>query len=189
MERLPAARFPRDSIGVGNGFRRPRPPNRACGFLAHGSPVGGFLIGIGTLHMNCDAGEQPLCREQDISYLSPVTPLSGASNMRSLHSEASAHDRLGPFASAPCLTLTGTAGAGPCSRRGSHAIHLPISLPSERFCFPPFQRVTSQRYYEDSDSCSGSPTAQVSPLTSPHLLVVPSPTTEAAWPSLTTTPA
>ena len=34
-------------IGVGNGFRRPRPPNRACGSPAHGSPVGGFLIGIG----------------------------------------------------------------------------------------------------------------------------------------------
>ena len=98
--------------------------------------------------MNCDDGEQPLCREQDISYWSPVTPLSGASNMRSFHSEASAHDRFGPFASAPCLTLTGTAGAGPCSRRGSHAIHLPISLPSERFCFPLLQRVTSQRYYE-----------------------------------------
>jgi hypothetical protein len=106
-----------------------------------------------------------LCREQDISYLSHVTPLSGASNMRSLHSEASAHDRLGPFASAPCLTLTGTAGARPCSRRGSHAIHLPISLPSERFCFPLLQRVTSQRYYEDSDSCSAHP-----PRRSPHLL-------------------
>ena len=25
----------------------PRPPNRACGSPAHGSPVGGFLIGIG----------------------------------------------------------------------------------------------------------------------------------------------
>src|SRR5215470_4417747 len=36
-------------IGVGNGFRRPRPPNRACGSPAHGSPVSGFLIGIGSL--------------------------------------------------------------------------------------------------------------------------------------------
>src|SRR4029450_13044807 len=36
-------------IGVGNGSRRPRPPNRACGSPAHGSPVGGFLIGIGSL--------------------------------------------------------------------------------------------------------------------------------------------
>jgi hypothetical protein len=36
-------------IGVGGGLRRPRPPNRACGFPAHGSPVGSFLIGIGSL--------------------------------------------------------------------------------------------------------------------------------------------
>ena len=36
-------------IGVGNGLRRPRPPNRACGSPAHGSPVGSFLIGIGSL--------------------------------------------------------------------------------------------------------------------------------------------
>ena len=49
--------------------------------------------------------------------------------------------------------------------RGSHAIHLPISLPSERFCFPLLQRVPSQRYYEDSDSCSAHP-----PGRSPHLL-------------------
>ena len=36
-------------IGVGNGLRRPRPPNRACGSPAHGSPVGGFHIEIGSL--------------------------------------------------------------------------------------------------------------------------------------------
>ncbi len=68
--------------------------------------------------MNRDDGEQLLCREEGISYVPPVTPLSSASNMRSLHSEASAHDRLGSFASAPCLTLAGTAGAMSCSRRG-----------------------------------------------------------------------
>jgi hypothetical protein len=39
--------------------------------------------------------------------------------MRSLHSEASAHDQLGPFACAPGLTLTGTDGALSCSRRDS----------------------------------------------------------------------
>ena len=33
------------SIGVGNGFRRPLPPNRTGGFPAYGSPVGGYLIG------------------------------------------------------------------------------------------------------------------------------------------------
>src|SRR5262252_173797 len=34
-------------IGVGKGSRPPRPPNRAGGSPAHGSPVGSFLIGIG----------------------------------------------------------------------------------------------------------------------------------------------
>ena len=37
------------SIGVGKSLRPPLPPNRASGFPAHGSPVDGFLIGIGTL--------------------------------------------------------------------------------------------------------------------------------------------
>ena len=36
-------------IGVGKSLRPPLPPNRASGFPAHGSPVDGFLIGIGTL--------------------------------------------------------------------------------------------------------------------------------------------
>jgi hypothetical protein len=31
-------------IGVGIGSRRPLPPNRTCGFLAYGSPVGGYFI-------------------------------------------------------------------------------------------------------------------------------------------------
>ena len=36
-------------IGVGNGARRPRPPNRTCGSPAYGSPVGSFHIGIVSL--------------------------------------------------------------------------------------------------------------------------------------------
>ncbi|MDR3469845.1 MAG: hypothetical protein P4M07_28280, partial [Xanthobacteraceae bacterium] len=32
------------AIGVGIGFRRPRPPNRTGGFPAYGSPVGSFFI-------------------------------------------------------------------------------------------------------------------------------------------------
>src|SRR5450830_1863185 len=36
-------------IGVEKDFRPPLPPNRACGSPAHGSPVSGFLIGIGSL--------------------------------------------------------------------------------------------------------------------------------------------
>jgi hypothetical protein len=65
--------------------------------------------------MNRNDGEQPLCREEGISS-PPVTPLSSASNMRSLHSEASTHNPIWAVVSAPCLTLTGTAGAwlSPC---------------------------------------------------------------------------
>ena len=65
----------------------------------------------------------------------PVTPLSSASNMRSLRSEASAHDRLGSFASTPCLTLTGTDGARPCSRRGAHASTFLSPFPRRGFAF------------------------------------------------------
>ena len=36
-------------IGVGNGDRRPLPPNPVCSFPATGSPVGCFLIGVGAL--------------------------------------------------------------------------------------------------------------------------------------------
>ena len=63
-------------------------------------------------------------------------------------------------------------------------IHLPAALPSARFCFPHLSRLAPLRYYGDSDLLRRSPTAQVSPLTAPHLPVVPSPTTWAAWTSL-----
>lgn len=36
-------------IGVGNGCRRPLPPNPVCSSPATGSPVSCFLIGIGAL--------------------------------------------------------------------------------------------------------------------------------------------
>jgi hypothetical protein len=36
-------------IGVEKDLRPPLPPNRASGSPAHGSPVSGFLIGIGSL--------------------------------------------------------------------------------------------------------------------------------------------
>ena len=105
--------------------------------------------------MNCNNGEQPLCRDEGISYWPPVTPFPSASNMRSLHSEASTHDRFGPFASAPCLTLTGTAGAAPSlCVVVSHASTFLSPFPQSGFASRSSQRVTSQRYYEDSDSCA-----------------------------------
>jgi hypothetical protein len=88
--------------------------------------------------MDRNDGEQPLCRDKGISYLPPMTPLSSAANMRSLHSEASTHDRYGPFVSAPCLTLTGTTGATLCSRCGSHASTFLPPFPRRGFAFRTF---------------------------------------------------
>src|SRR5437867_6835872 len=61
-------------------------------------------------------GEQPLCREKTLAICLLMTPLSSAANMRSLHSEASTHNRYRSFVSAPCVALSGTAGAwlSPC---------------------------------------------------------------------------
>ena len=43
-------------IGVGIGFRRPRPPNRTGGFPAYGSPVGGFFIEtVSLIARRCEA--------------------------------------------------------------------------------------------------------------------------------------
>jgi hypothetical protein len=56
-------------------------------------------------------GEQPLCRKEDINYMPPMTPLSSAANMRSLHSEAFTHDQSRPRVSAPCVVLSDTGGA------------------------------------------------------------------------------
>ena len=104
--------------------------------------------------MNRDNGEQPLCREKGISYLPPVTPLPSAADMRSLHFEASTHDR----SRAVCLCALSNP-YGHCRRCAllpawGSRIHLPASLPSARLCFPLLSRVTSHRYYEGSDSCT-----------------------------------
>ena len=95
-----------------------------------------------------------MCRDKGISYLPPMTPLSSAATMRSLHSEASTHDRYGPFVSAPCLTLTGTSGATLCSRCGSHASTFLPPFPRRDFAFRAFSGSPPQRYYGDSDSCT-----------------------------------
>src|SRR5574337_1635789 len=91
--------------------------------------------------MNCNHGEQPLCRKEGISYLPPVTPLPCATHMRSLHCEASTHNPLGVVVSAPCLTLTGTSGAVFCSRRSSYASTFLPPFPRRSFAF-----CTSRRF-------------------------------------------
>jgi len=87
-------------------------------------------------------GEQPLCREKTLAICLLMTPLSSAANMRSLHSEASTHNRYRSFVSAPCLTLTGTTGATLCSRRGSHASTFLPPFPRHDFAFRAFRGST-----------------------------------------------
>ena len=108
-----------------------------------------------------------MCREKGSSYLPPITQFDCATNMRSLHSEACFHNP--PWGCHLCALSN---PYGYCRRgvlalaRFSH-IHLPASLPSERFCFPPLQRIASQPYYEGSDSCSAHPPSR-SPRLSRH---------------------
>ena len=99
-------------------------------------------------------GEQPLCREKTLAICLLMTPLSSAANMRSLHSEASTHNRYGSFVSAPCLTPYGYYRRYALLPSWFSRIHLPISLPSARLCFPCLPRFNPQRYYGDADSCS-----------------------------------
>ena len=93
--------------------------------------------------MSCINGEQPLCREEGLNYWPPVTPFPSASHMRSLHFEAFTHDRFGPFASAPCLTLTGTDGATPCSRHGAHVSTFLPPFPQSGFASRSFSELLS----------------------------------------------
>ena len=70
-------------------------------------------------------------------------------------------------------------------RCGLHASTFLPPVPRRGFAFCASRGFSPQRYHEGSDSCAAHLRAQVSPLTSPHLPVVPSPTTWAAWSSLT----
>jgi hypothetical protein len=122
------------SIGVGNGFRRPRPPNRACGSPAHGSPVGGFPHRDWLADTLMQKGEQQMCREKAVATCL-FDAVSGAANMRSCSDEASTYVHSWSQVSAPCLTLTGTTGAILCSRRSSHASTFLPPFPRRGFAF------------------------------------------------------
>ena len=147
----------RQLIGVGNGFRRPRPPNRACGSPAHGSPVGGFLIGIGSLTQGLAIMVNNPCARKSISYLPLMTPLTSAANMRSLHFEASTHD---PSRAARLCALR-----SPFRHWQRFAFALPLGgisryppscLPSLGAVLLPalFAAFGPLRYHEGSDSCT-----------------------------------
>ena len=140
--------------------------------------------------------ESPLSKE---SLLPPLTPLSSAANMRSFHTQASTHDQSRSRACASCVATFGTPDA-------SLSLCLLMSLTLPPSCLPSLGgalltplfhgiRLVTQsalghlRYCEGSDSCPRSLRGQVSPLTAPHLPIVPSPTTQCAPISLTATSA
>ena len=119
----------RKKIGVGKGFRPPRPPNRACGSSAHGSPVGGFphrdrlaSAWASVIVKSPMSAKKALCASFDA--------VSSAANTPSFHTEASTHDPLGPWASAPCLALAGTTGASLSLCLSVKLTHPPSCLPS-----------------------------------------------------------
>jgi hypothetical protein len=92
------------------GYRPPRPPNRTGGFPAYGSPVSGFLIGsISRPARPCAARATRLERRRRwasvdrLNQRPPLTPLTSADTMRSVHTEAFTHDQ--SRASAPCLAV------------------------------------------------------------------------------------
>src|SRR5262245_18376274 len=124
-----------------------------------------------------------MCREKALA-MCLLDAVASAANMRSGLTETFVHNHSGPWTSAPCLTLTGTSGAG--FAPVTVFTPPPSCLPSPRcgFAFPTSRGFSPPRYYEDSDSC----TAHL-PCRSPRLLrhtlaAVPSPTTWTAWTSL-----
>jgi hypothetical protein len=136
----------------------PRPPNRTCGFPAYGSPVGGFLIGSVSLHVELyETSSSYVCKEglgagwsRACACFDAVT---SADTMCSIHHPASACGRLvafgfcapsSPFGHSSALSLPGS------------VLHTSTFLPT----FPPpgFASRAScgsspQRYYAGSDSC------------------------------------
>ncbi len=100
-----------NSIGVEKGSRPPLPPNRACGSPAHGSPVSGSHIGVGSPVVGVCFSEKPQLSEFCIwpisGLLLPLTPLPSAANMRSAQMVRSTHSH--PVgADSACIALAGT---------------------------------------------------------------------------------
>src|SRR5918995_2943462 len=119
--------------------------------------------------MDRNDGEQPVCREKGISYW----PLRRRFQRRqhALVPHRSFHSR--PIAAARVCAVSNPYGH--CRRYALlpswfSRIHLPTSLPSARLSFSRLQRVTPQRYYGDSDSCTAHPPCR-SPRLSHHTVL------------------
>ena len=79
-------------------------------------------------------GEQPMCREKALA-ISLFDVIANAANRRSGHPEAFVHNHSRLWTSAPCLTLTGTSGAGLCSCSALHASTFLSPFPQSGFAF------------------------------------------------------
>src|SRR5262249_6342522 len=111
--------------------------------------------------------------------LPPWTPFCSAANMRSFHTEASTHVQSRPRVFAPCVALSGTAGAW-------LSLCLVVELTPPPSCLPSLGAALLSALLAALAASlirrlcllRRSPLpAQVSPLPALHLLVVPSPTT------------
>jgi len=112
----------------------------------------------------------------------PLTPLPSAETMRSVQIEASTHDQ--SRASAPCLAVAGTAGAGSCLFPSfTHPPSYPPSLGTVLLPVPPaaVHRLGTMRVLTPGRLARAR---QVSPLTTPCLPGIPPPTTSWARTSL-----
>ena len=122
--------------------RSPLPPNWTCGSPASSSPVSSFTsMRIGTLNYGLLRARTTQGRES--KYLFPFTPITGATNMRSLHTAGYAQENLSQT-SLPCLELPPTNDGFVCFVM-AFRIYLPSTL-----CSTPI--TVHQRYYGASDS-------------------------------------
>jgi hypothetical protein len=126
---------PATRIGVGIGFHRPRPPNRTGGFPAYGSPVGGFFIETVSRFARlrrARTASHPRSRRWPSSVIdqrvpfAPLTPLTSADSMRSVHTEASTQRPASAGGWRLC-TLRSLFGTCRCffARAWSSRLHLP----------------------------------------------------------------
>ena len=159
--------IPNGSIGVGIGFRRPRPPNRTGGFPAYGSPVGGFFIET----VSQFARPHEVRTAQHLRRrLAPCDAVTSADSIHVVHTSASIQPQRG-VVSSPCLASSALAVLLCFGTILAHPPPCP-AFPRMGFATPPSHDPCTRphRYYAGSDFCCVSPTQQTSPV---HSLAVP----------------
>src|ERR1700712_1913709 len=94
---------PGGAIGVENGARRPRPPNRTCGPPAYGSPVGSYPNGIASLPASpCARRTDKLVRgRHPAEPFASLDAVTSADNSQFVQQSASTQAQLRSGVSAP----------------------------------------------------------------------------------------